>query len=144
MHDCRDLLKNSTIWLSGADRIGFLRNATRSRQTEKTHLANVLNFMLASLQHLGASERRVLPVQRSDFAEKLCFLALWWFRSVPESLRVGITRIVFANSPFVAQACSGAIKLAADASIHLLGAIFSVWLDRVASLRNSIKTIDFS
>ena len=38
--------------------------------------ANVLNFMLASLQHLGASERRVLPVQRSDFAEKLCFLAL--------------------------------------------------------------------
>ena len=32
--------------------------------------ANVLNFMLASLQHLGASERRVLPVQRSDFAEK--------------------------------------------------------------------------
>ena len=36
LRDCRDLLKNSTIWLSGADRIGFLRNATRSRQTEKT------------------------------------------------------------------------------------------------------------
>ena len=52
----------------------------------KTPSANVLNFMLASLQHLGASERRVLPVQRSDFAEKLCFLALgsqeWSNRSV--------------------------------------------------------------
>ncbi len=47
-------------------------------------------------------------------------------------------------SPFVAQACSGAINLAADPSIHLLGRFFSVWLDRVASSRNSIKTIDFS
>ena len=49
-----------------------------------------------------------------------------------------------APSPFVAQACSGAINLAADASIHLLDIFFSVWLDRVASSRNSIKTIDFS
>ena len=42
----------------------------------KTHLANVLNFMLARLQCLGPSERRVLPVQRSDFAEKQHNLAL--------------------------------------------------------------------
>ena len=49
-----------------------------------------------------------------------------------------------ANSPFVAQACSGATKLAADPSIHLLQSTFFVWLDRVASSRNSIKTIDFS
>ena len=49
-----------------------------------------------------------------------------------------------ANSPFVAQACSGAINLAAEPSIHLLRAIFSVWLDHVALSRNSIKTIDFS
>ena len=49
-----------------------------------------------------------------------------------------------APSPFVAQACSGVTKLAADPSIHLLRVIFSVWLDRVASSRNSIKTIDFS
>ena len=49
-----------------------------------------------------------------------------------------------APSPFVAQACSGAIKLAADPSIHLLRVIFSVWLDRVASSRNSLKAINFS
>ena len=36
-----------------------------------------------------------------------------------------------------------AIDLAADASIHLLRVIFCVWLDRVVSSRNSIKTIDF-
>ena len=44
-----------------------------------------------------------------------------------------------APSPFVAQACSGAIKLAVDSSIHLLGVFFSVWLDIFASSRNSIK-----
>ena len=37
---------------------------------------NVLKFMLPRLQRLGPSERRAVPVQRSDFAEKLCFLAL--------------------------------------------------------------------
>ena len=86
-----------------SDRIGFLRNAVRSRQTEKTHLANVLKIMLARLQRLGPSERWAVPVQRSDFAEKLCFMAL------------GSEE----RSPFVAQACSGATKLAADASMHL-------------------------
>ena len=49
-----------------------------------------------------------------------------------------------APSPFVAQACSGATKLAADPSINLLHATFFVWLDRVESSRNSMKTIDFS
>ena len=49
-----------------------------------------------------------------------------------------------APSPFVAQACSGATKLAADPSIHLLHATFFVWLDRVESSRNSMKTINFS
>ena len=51
---------------------------------------------------------------------------------------------IFAPSPFVAQACSGALTAPVDASIHLLGGFFSVWLDRVASSRNLIKTIDFS
>ena len=60
---------------------------------------------------------------------------------------VGLIRRLEGNlapSPFVAQACSGATKLAADPSIHLLQGTFFVWLDRVASSRNSIKTIDFS
>ena len=35
-------------------------------------------------------------------------------------------------------------SLAADASIHFLQSYFFVWLDRVASSRNLIKTIDFS
>ena len=58
-------------------------------------------------------------------------------------LRVGITSIILAPSPFVAEACSRAINLAADPSIYLLDTFFSVWLDRVALLRNLIKTIDF-
>ena len=37
---------------------------------------NVLKFMLASLQRLSPSERRAMPVQRSDFAEKQHNLAL--------------------------------------------------------------------
>ena len=58
--------------------IGSDFSATRQDlgKRRKTHLANVLNFMLASLQRLGPSERRVLPVQRSDFAEKQHNLAL--------------------------------------------------------------------
>ena len=48
-HSGRILLKNSIIWLSGADRIGFLRNTVRSRQTEEMTPRNVLHFMLASL-----------------------------------------------------------------------------------------------
>ena len=35
-------------------------------------------------------------------------------------------------------------KLAAAPSVYLLRSDFSAWLDRVASSRNSIKTIDFS
>ena len=42
----------------------------------KTHLANALNFMLASLQRLDPSECRALLSQRSDFAEKHHNLAL--------------------------------------------------------------------
>ena len=43
---CNDriLLKNNTIWLSGADRIGFLRNATRSRQTKKSPLSKCIEL----------------------------------------------------------------------------------------------------
>ena len=59
-----------------SDRIRFLRNAVRSRQTEKALSRNVLNFMIARLQRLGPSERRAVPVQRSDFVEKLCFFWL--------------------------------------------------------------------
>ena len=57
---------------------------------------------------------------------------------------------VFQQNPSVQQAQldaaldSDAINAAAQSSIHLLGGFFSVWLDRVASLRNLIKTIDFS
>ena len=47
----------------------------------------------------------------------------------------------FAPSPFVAQACSGAIKLAADPSLHLLGGFFSVCRDLVALRRNPIRSI---
>ena len=58
--------------------IGSDFSATRHDlgKRRKIHLANVLNFMLPRLQRLGPSERRAVPVQRSDFAEKLCFLAL--------------------------------------------------------------------
>ena len=38
--------------------------------------ANVLNFVLPRLERLSTSERRVVLVGLSDFAEKLCFLAL--------------------------------------------------------------------
>jgi len=38
--------------------------------------ANVLNFMLPRLERLSITERRVVSARLSDFAEKLCFLAL--------------------------------------------------------------------
>ena len=72
---------------------------------------------------------------------------LCYVKEEEEEVVVGLFRRSarkLAPSPFVAQACSGAINLAADASIHLLRSDFFVWLDRVASSRNSIKTIDFS
>ena len=58
--------------------IGSDFSATRHDlgKRRKTVSPNVLNFMLPRLQRLGPSERRAVPVQRSDFAEKLCFLAL--------------------------------------------------------------------
>ena len=40
----RILLKNSTIWLSGADLAGFLRNAIRSRQTEESALRKCIEL----------------------------------------------------------------------------------------------------
>ena len=49
---------------------------------KSTHLANVLKFMLASLQRLGPSERRVVLSQRSDFAEKQHNLALGSTKSI--------------------------------------------------------------
>ena len=59
------------------------------------------------------------------------------------SLHGSFAQCKFANSPFVAQACSGAAKLTASSSIYLQQKNF-VWLNRVASSRNSIKTINFS
>ena len=54
MHDCRDLLKISTIWLSGADRIGFLRNAVRSRQTSITRFSKCFAAALTAIESIGA------------------------------------------------------------------------------------------
>ena len=48
-HNDRILLKNSTIWLSGADRIGFLRNAVLSRKTEKNPFAQCIERYDAAL-----------------------------------------------------------------------------------------------
>ena len=58
--------------------IGSDFSATRQDLGKRrtTHLANVLNFMLPRLQRLGPSERRAVPVQRSDFTEKQHNLAL--------------------------------------------------------------------
>ena len=58
--------------------IGLDFSATRYDlgKRRKTHLANILKFMLARLQRLGPSERRAVPVQRSWFAEKQHNLAL--------------------------------------------------------------------
>ena len=57
--------------------IGSDFSATRQDldKRRKTLSANVLNFMLPRLQRLSPSERRVMPVRLSDFAEKQCFLA---------------------------------------------------------------------
>ena len=57
--------------------IGSDFSATRQDlgKRRKTVSANVLNFVLPRLQRLSPSERRVMPVRLSDFAEKQCFLA---------------------------------------------------------------------
>ena len=68
------------FWRSGLEKraIGSDFSATRYDlgKQKNTPLANVLKFMLASLQRLSPSERRAMPVQRSDFAEKQHNLAL--------------------------------------------------------------------
>ena len=59
------------------DLIGFLRNARYDLDKRRKILsANVLNFVLPRLERLSPTEHRVLPARLSDFAEKLCFLAL--------------------------------------------------------------------
>ena len=56
----RILLKNSIIWLSGADRIGFLRNAIRSRQS-----ASMARYKLASMNFNTFAEGVFLRLPRS-------------------------------------------------------------------------------
>ena len=57
--------------------IGSDFSATRQDLGKRRKIlsANVLNFVLPRLQRLSPSERRVMPVRLSDFAEKQCFLA---------------------------------------------------------------------
>ena len=58
--------------------IGSDFSATRQDLGKRRKIlsANVLNFVLPRLERLSTSERRVVLVGLSDFAEKLCFLAL--------------------------------------------------------------------
>ena len=56
----------------GSDFSATRQDLGKRRQTVS---ANVLNFVLPRLQRLSPSERRVMPVRLSDFAEKQCFLA---------------------------------------------------------------------
>ena len=68
MENGRILLKNITIWLSGAntiDRIGFLRNAVRSRQTEKNSFSECIEdhaCEFIALGPIGASSSAVTTV----------------------------------------------------------------------------------
>ena len=103
--------------------IGSDFSATRQDLDKRRKIlsANVLNFVLPHLERLSPTEHRVLPARLSDFAEKLCFLAL----GSEDRLAV-----------FVMPARSGALNVVADASIHFLRGIVSVWLNCVASMRN--------
>ena len=58
--------------------IGSDFSATRQDLGKRRKIvsANVLNFVLPHLERLSPTEHRVLPARLSDFAEKLCFLAL--------------------------------------------------------------------
>ena len=64
--------------------IGSDFSATRQDlgKRRKTHLANVLNFMMPRLERLSTSERREMLVIRSDFAEKHHNLALGSQKSI--------------------------------------------------------------
>ena len=64
-HNGRILLKNSKIWLSGADQVGFLHNPTRSRQTEKYTPSKCIEVHACAITasgSIGASSSAVTTV----------------------------------------------------------------------------------